>query len=113
MHLHDSDCRKTLIHTTSRTLLVYDITLSLVTFHAPDAGHFVVLILLYNKALVTDTVFVVRVFVVVLNISYLLPLEWCLCVGKREYVGRNIVYDSEQHKCHVQGRMWALVAQSV
>jgi len=58
-------------------------------------------------------VLLVRVFGVVLNVSYLLPRERCLRVGTTVPVGRYVVYDSEKYKCHVQGRMLAVVAQSV
>jgi hypothetical protein len=46
-HLHSSDCKKTLIITISRTLPVCDVSLGLVTLPASEAGHFVLLILLY------------------------------------------------------------------
>jgi hypothetical protein len=45
-HLHSADCKKTLMITTSRTLLLCDISLGFVKLPAPKAEHSVVLILL-------------------------------------------------------------------
>ena len=57
--------------------------------------------------------FLVRVFGVVLNVSYLLLRKSCLLVGKTVPVSLKVVYDSERQKFHLQGRMWVVVAQSV